>query len=153
VRQRRSRSPDHVRGSVHSPREGSTRVQNRFPVDRGYAARDRDPYGDRYRPRSPSPRGTFRGRDSAYRGGRARSRSFDRYDGRRRSRSRSRSPVGYPSRYRSRSRSPRGPKTEEIDDLPLPRRAARDVPDVQIILTEELDRYVRDALLQISTIA
>lgn len=67
---------------------------------------------------------------------------------------RSPSPRGYrdrhDDRYRRRSRSPdynRGgryrspsPRREVDDDLPLPRRAPRDVPDVQIIVLDSLDR-------------
>jgi hypothetical protein len=71
---------------------------------------------DDYRPnRSPSPRGHRRGR------------SPDLYDGRRRSRSR--------SPYRDH----RGGRRDE-DDLPLPRRFPRDVPDVQIIAVEDISR-------------
>ncbi|KAI5817530.1 hypothetical protein BZA77DRAFT_309807 [Pyronema omphalodes] len=72
--------------------------------------RDRDDYGSRRR--SPPPRS----RDD-YRPGR---------------RSRSRSP---PARYRQRSRS-RSPE----DDVPLPRRAPDQVPEVQILVCDELDR-------------
>ncbi|KAF2150897.1 hypothetical protein K461DRAFT_314816 [Myriangium duriaei CBS 260.36] len=73
---------------------------------------------DDYRPnRSPSPRGH-------------RDRSRDRHA---RYRSRSRSPRGRRDRYRS-------PSPERDDDLPLPRRAPRDVPDVQIIAVDNLDR-------------
>ena len=96
--------------------------------------RDEPRRRDDYRPgRSPSPRG-FRGRDE-YRGGR--DRSPDRYYGRR---SRSRSPFSKVARYRSPS-----PRAREIDEeaaLPFPRRDPRDVPDVQIILVDELDRYI-----------
>lgn len=95
--------------------------------------RDEPRRRDDYRPiRSPSPRG-YRGRDE-YRGGR--DRSVDRYVGGRRSRSRS--PYGRGARYRS--RSPRGRDTDEDAHLPIPRRDPRDVPDVQIILVEEVDR-------------
>ena len=86
---------------------------------------------DDYRPvRSPSPRG-FRGRDD-YRGGR--DRSPDRYF-----RGRSRSPYDRGGRYRS--RSPRARDLDEEADLPISRRSARDVPDVQLILVDEVDRY------------
>lgn len=89
---------------------------------------------DDYRPvRSPSPR-EFRGREE-YRGGRER--TPDRYYGGRRSRSRS--PFGRNGRYRSRS-----PRNRELDDdanLPIQFRGPRDVPDVQLILLEDLDRY------------
>jgi nuclear polyadenylated RNA-binding protein 3 len=105
----------------------------------------RDEYGrivrgrDDYRPgRSPSPvRGTFRGRDEygPTRGGR------DSYDGRDRRRSRSRSPYGQrDTRYRERPSS--AGRREEDDDaeLQIPRREARNIPDVQIILMDQLDR-------------
>ncbi|KAL9602985.1 MAG: hypothetical protein Q9219_001510 [cf. Caloplaca sp. 3 TL-2023] len=124
---RRSRSPDYERGN-----RGSSM---RTSIDRGV------PYGgfssdlrrrDDYRPmRSPSPRG-FRGRDE-YRG---RDRSPDRYYNSRRSRSRS--PYGRGDRYRSRS-----PRARDMDDeanLPMPRRDPRNVPEVQMILIDEVDR-------------
>ncbi|KAI9707125.1 MAG: hypothetical protein M1836_000085 [Candelina mexicana] len=147
---RRSRSPDYTRGGpagAGAPLRGDRYVGDR---DRAYdsrgaaSTRDRDfrdaPIRAReeYRPaRSPSPRG-FRGRDE-YRGGRDRDRSWDRYDGRRRSRSRSPySRGGGGSRYRS--RSPRGRDVEEEADLPLPRRDSRDVPEVQFIIMDEIDR-------------
>ncbi|KAH0543976.1 hypothetical protein FGG08_001743 [Glutinoglossum americanum] len=153
---RRSRSPDYERGGL-SPRGGGGQAfrvgGTRFNGDRtdraggfdnryGASGRDRD-YRDKvrvrddYRPaRSPSPRG-FRGRDE-YRGGRDRDRSRDRYDGsRRHGRSRSRSPYG---RGRYRSRSPRGREVDEDAGLPLPKRDPRDVPDVQILVMDELDR-------------
>ena len=96
--------------------------------------RDEPRRRDDYRPmRSPSPR-DFRGRDE-YRGGRGR--SPDRYY---RGRSRSRSPYGMIDRYRS--RSPRGRELDDDAVLPLARRDPRDVPDVQIILLDEVDRYV-----------
>ena len=59
----------------------------------------------------------------------------DRYDDRN---YRDRSPVygrGGSGRYRSPS-----PKRNEDDDLPLPKRAPRDVPDVQIIVLDSLER-------------
>ncbi|KAI4260870.1 MAG: hypothetical protein LQ352_000025 [Teloschistes flavicans] len=124
---RRSRSPDYERGSRTSG--------GRPSIDRGV------PYGhfsgdvrrrDDYRPmRSPSPR-AFRGRDE-YRG---RGRSPDRYFGGRRSRSRS--PYGRNGRYRS--RSPRGRDMDDEANLPMPRRDPRNVPEVQMILMEEVDR-------------
>ncbi|KAK5172901.1 nuclear polyadenylated RNA-binding protein 3 [Saxophila tyrrhenica] len=60
----------------------------------------------------------------------------DRYDDRYRARSRSPGfDRGGGGRYRSRS-----PPSQEQDQLPLPRRAPRDVPDVQIIVIGSLDR-------------
>ena len=73
--------------------------------------------GYRPAPRSPSPRGY-------------RDRHDDRY------RARSRSPgYGRGSRYRSPS-----PRRDVDDDLPLPHRAPKDVPDVQILVLDSLDR-------------
>ncbi|KAA8899246.1 hypothetical protein FN846DRAFT_909679 [Sphaerosporella brunnea] len=126
ARTRRSRSPDYSRGGV-SPRRGgppSSAGGGRREVDRyrGPPAsdrdsrdrRDRDEYASRRRS-SPPPRA----RDD-YRPGR-------------RSRSRSRSP---PARYRPRSRS----RTPDFDDVPLPKRSADQVPEVQILVSDELDR-------------
>lgn len=91
---------------------------------------------DDYRPvRSPSPpRASMRGRDDY--GARGR----DPYDGRDRRRSRSRSPYRENTRYRERSLSPRGREAHEDIELQIPRREPRDVPDVQIILMDQLDR-------------
>ncbi|KAL8998468.1 MAG: hypothetical protein Q9169_002505 [Polycauliona sp. 2 TL-2023] len=124
---RRSRSPHYERGS--------RATVGRPNIDRGVIhgnvgndVRRRDDY----RPmRSPSPRG-FRGRDE-YRG---RDRSPDRYYGTRRSRSRS--PFGRNGRYRS--RSPRGRDMDDEANLAMPRRNPRDVPEVQMILVDEVDR-------------
>ncbi|MCJ1244580.1 hypothetical protein MMC30_001778 [Trapelia coarctata] len=127
---RRSRSPDHARRvQPHGvgPRPGA----DRFIPSNDF--RNEPRRRDDYRPgRSPSPRG-YRGRDD-FRGGR--DRSPERFYGGRRSRSRS--PLGRAPRYRSPS-----PRAREIDEeaaLPIPRREPRDVPDVQFILMDELDR-------------
>lgn len=130
---RRSRSPDHNRGSAQ--RAGSQRtIGDR--VDRGIPSssfRDEARRRDDYRPaRSPSPR-SFRGRDE-YRGGR--DRSPDRYFDSRRSRSRS--PYTRNGRYRS--RSPRSRNPDDEADLPILRRERRDVPDVQLILVDAVER-------------
>ncbi|SLM41203.1 RNA recognition motif domain [Lasallia pustulata] len=131
---RRSRSPDY--GRVPPPR-GSAQRMGGDRVDRGVPFsdfRDEPRRRDDYRPvRSPSPRG-YRGRDE-YRGGR--DRSLDRYVGGRRSRSRS--PYNRGGRYRSRS-PPRGRDIDDDAALPMPRRDPRDVPDVQLILVDDLDR-------------
>lgn len=128
---RRSRSPDYPRGPAQ---RGSIQ---RGGVDRGVTNnnfRDEPRRRDDYRPgRSPSPRG-YRGRDE-YRGW---DRSPDRYFSNRRSRSRS--PYNRNGRYRSRSPRPRD--VDDEADLPLLRRDPRDVPDVQIILVDEVDRRV-----------
>lgn len=124
---RRSRSPDYTRGGVGwqgTQRPGGVRSdRNSLPIQFERRARDD------YRPeiRSPSPRG-FRGRDN-FRG----PRSPDRYY-----RGRSRSPYGANGPYRS--RSPRGPDPDDEANLPISRRSPRDVPDVQMILVEEVDR-------------
>lgn len=127
---RRSRSPDYARGSAQ---RGPVQ---RGGVDRGVTSnsfRDEPRRRDDYRPgRSPSPRG-YRGRDE-YRGW---DRSPDRYFGNRRSRSRS--PYNRNGRFRSRSPRPRD--VDDEADLPLLRRDPRDVPDVQIILVDEVDRW------------
>lgn len=124
----RSRSPEHGRGP---PQRGNAQ---RPSIDRGVPSGSMPRRRDDYRPvRSPSPR-EFRGREE-YRGGRER--TPDRYYGGRRSRSRS--PFGRNGRYRSRS-----PRNRELDDeasLPIPFRDPRDVPDVQLILLEDVDRY------------
>ena len=93
---------------------------DRYVSGSARAGSNRGGRGDGYRPgyRSPSPR--------AYR---------DRYDDRYRARSRS------PPAYGRRARSPSPPPRRDVDDdLPLPRRAPRDVPDVQILVLDSLDR-------------
>ncbi|KAH0367134.1 hypothetical protein KCU65_g4835, partial [Aureobasidium melanogenum] len=130
---RRSRSPETGRAG------SSSVIPDRYlPGDRR-AERDRDRNRDRrsrdYRPgRSPSPRSprsprSYRGRD----------RSRDRYDARYRSRSRTPPYGSRGGRFRSPS-PPRLSRRNSDDDLPLPRRAPRDVPDVQIIVLDDLDR-------------
>ncbi|KAL5354066.1 nuclear polyadenylated RNA-binding protein 3 [Pseudogymnoascus australis] len=147
--QRRSRSPDHARGGgsgrggqgrnqpqAYDRYDGRALASPREGDHRGSAARGREDY----RPlRSPSPqRGAFRGRDE-YAQNRGRE-SYGGHDGRH---TRSRSPV-YDrrdgGRYRERSISPRRREMDEDAALGIPRRDARDVPEVQIILLEELDR-------------
>lgn len=110
------------------------RRRSRSP-DRG-VPRDRVPYSDfrdepgrkrdDYRPnRSPSPR-AYRSRDG-YRARERSPRSYDSYD------SRTRSP-GYGSSYR-----PPSPRSFDDDStLPLPHRAPQDVPDVQLLVLEEI---------------
>ncbi|KAL3453916.1 hypothetical protein BJX65DRAFT_79991 [Aspergillus insuetus] len=138
---RRSRSPDYSRGGA--PNNRSARASGeRF--DRSHEPgrvpfsdfrdepthRRRDDY--RPPPRSPSPR-SYRPRE----GYRSRDRTPERFD--RRGVRRSRSPYGRDRRYRS--PSPRGRSSYDDDaDLPVPRRVGRDVPDVQILVLEELDR-------------
>ncbi|OJJ51428.1 hypothetical protein ASPZODRAFT_127500 [Penicilliopsis zonata CBS 506.65] len=138
---KRSRSPEYLRNGHGTRGRGQG---DRF--DRPYEA-GRAPFGnfrddpasrrrDEYRPpRSPSPRG-FRGREDYW----PRDRSPERFDRRDRDgRRRSRSPYGRDRRYRSPSPRPRS-GYEGDADLPVPRRAPRDVPDVQILVLEEIDR-------------
>lgn len=128
---RRSRSPDYGRGGlVRGLGSGSGSGGDRYDRSAVFNPFERRVRDD-YRPmRSPSPRG-FRGRDE-YRGGR--DRSPDRYF-----RGRSRSPYDRGGRYRS--RSPRARDLDDEADLPIPRRNPGDVPDVQLILVDEVDRY------------
>ncbi|TVY56396.1 putative RNA-binding protein, partial [Lachnellula suecica] len=141
----RSRSPEYSRGA---PDQGGRQGQNNRMPDR-YDGRSsnirQDEYGrplrmrDDYRPvRSPTPP-RFRNRDEYAPRGRD---GRDSYGGRERRRSRSRSPYGNrdQSRYRERSVSPRAREANEDMDLQIPRREPRDVPDVQIILMDQLDR-------------
>ncbi|KAJ9486048.1 hypothetical protein VN97_g7288 [Penicillium thymicola] len=146
---RRSRSPEFSRA-------GPGRTNARAPVDRYDRSKPYEPSRlpfsdfrdepshrsrrDDYRPpRSPSPR-PFRGSRDGYR---SRDRTPERFDRRERRRSRSprspRSPYSRDRRYRSISPRPRGIYEGEAD-LPVPRRAQRDVPEVQILVLEELDR-------------
>ncbi|KAI9886636.1 MAG: U3 snoRNP protein [Watsoniomyces obsoletus] len=144
---RRSGSPDYSRGagpiSPVGPAFASGRVGGR-PTrqrggDRGGFPAHQDRGRDGHRPRrSPSPalRGV-RGGDDPRRG---RGRSHDRYNGGGR-RSRSRSPPSRPGeRYRSRSPvGGRRPSMEDLESL-LPPRRVEQVPVVQIITTDDLDR-------------
>ncbi|PWY92562.1 hypothetical protein BO70DRAFT_357687 [Aspergillus heteromorphus CBS 117.55] len=140
---RRSRSPEFSRNGPPSSRAARATADR---YDRSYESgrvpfsdfrdepthRRRDDYRPPPAPRSPSPR-TFRARD----GYRSRDRTPERYD--RRERRRSRSPYTRDRRYRSPSPRARG-AYEGDADLPVPRRAPRDVPEVQILVLEELDR-------------
>ena len=127
---KRSRSPDRRRRG--QDRAGDGRVP--FSDFRDEPARRRDDY----RPiRSPSPRG-YRGRDDHH------SRNDNLYY---RSNERSRSPYGRSS-GRIRSPSPRSRDYDSEADLPIPRRHPNEVPDVQIIVLDDVDRsVVSDPLL------
>lgn len=82
-----------------------------------------------------SGRSSREGHRGSYRSPSPPPRSYrDRYDDRYRSRSRS------PGYRRYRSPSPRRRASSTGDDLPLPRRATRDVPEVQILVIEGLSR-------------
>lgn len=116
---RRSRSPEHG-GRGKRGHDG-----DRYPSNGrgGGHGRNRDSRDSRdgYRPdhRSPSPRNY-------------RDRREDRFS------TRSRSPA---FGQRNRDRYTRGsPRREPEDDLPLPRRMPQDVPDVQLIILDQLDR-------------
>ena len=126
---RRSRSPDYTRGGA-GWQAGQRPGGDRYDRNNGAVPFERRVRDD-YRPgmRSPSPRG-FRGRDDFRGGGR---RSPDRYY-----RGRSRSPFDRNGQYRE--RSPRLPDPDDEANLPIIRRNPRDVPDVQVILVDEVDR-------------
>ena len=112
---RRSRSPDQGR------RGG--RGQNQADRYDGRSQQNAYRQRDDYRPiRSPSPLGGFRGR----------ARSPPRYNS---GRSRSRSPYGRYDNFR-----PRSPNYDDEASLPIPRRDPRDVPDVQIVILDDVDR-------------
>jgi len=138
ARPRRSRSPDYARGGGSPRRSAPPAAAGRREVDRYRAPppsdrdhrdrRDRDEYSARRRS-SPPP---LRGARDDYRPGR---------------RSRSRSP---PTRYRPRSRS--RTRSPDFDDVPLPRRAPEQVPEVQILVSDELDRCALLSLAVASSI-
>ena len=133
----KSRGPGGVGGGPRNDRRRSRSPETRRPGSAGLGRngrkvpssdyRDEPRRRDDYRPgRSPSPRG-FR-RDDDYR---------DRSPGRHRNRSRS--PRGRGSNY-GRSPSPRRHSFDEDDGVPIPRRHPRDVPDVQLLLIDDLDK-------------
>jgi hypothetical protein len=136
----RSATPDFERERERGGRN------NRGARDRAFdGRRDRDPRErrggrDDFRQRSPSPRGfrgNGRGGRDEYRGGR--DRSPQRYGASGRNRSRSRSPYGGHRKHRSPS-PPRQKGVLADEDLPLPRRNPNQVPDLQLILFQDLDR-------------
>ncbi|PLN80458.1 hypothetical protein BDW42DRAFT_170889 [Aspergillus taichungensis] len=137
---RRSRSPEYTRAGPGSrnPRGSGDRYERAYESGRLPFSDFRDEPTHRRRddyrppPRSPSPR-PFRGRD----GYRSRDRTPERYD--RRERRRSRSPYARDRRFRSPSPRGRGPYEGDFE-LPVPRRAPRDVPEVQILVLEDVDR-------------
>ncbi|KAL1303141.1 hypothetical protein AAFC00_006573 [Neodothiora populina] len=122
---RRSRSPENTgRGVNASVDRYQPSGQDRRREDRDRNRRSGGRGGREEFRRTPSPTyGRHRG---------SRDRSRDRYDSR--YRSRSRSPYS-----RNRYRSP-SPRRSEDDDLPLPRRRPGEVPDVQIIVLDTIDR-------------
>ncbi|KAF2170561.1 hypothetical protein M409DRAFT_64254 [Zasmidium cellare ATCC 36951] len=113
--QQQQQSNRRSRSPDHRRNKSGSNV-DRYVADRGANGRGREGYRPGYR--SPSPR-----------------RYRDRYDDRYHRRSRSRSPGYGRDRYRGAS-----PRRSPEDDLPLPRRQPRDVPDVQIIALDQLDR-------------
>jgi len=148
---RRSRSPEFsrtvpARAPVRPPSDRFDRPSesSRLPFSDFRdepSHRRRDDYRPSRSPRSPSPR-PFRSGRGGYR---SRDRTPERFDRRERRRSRSsrspRSPYTRDRRYRSPSPRPRGVYEGEAG-LPVPRRAPRDVPEVQVLVLEEVDRYV-----------
>ncbi|KAH8661461.1 hypothetical protein BGZ60DRAFT_471435 [Tricladium varicosporioides] len=142
----RNRTPEYNRGGGQTDRGGRQQGGRMPPGDRydGRSNVRNDEYGrplrirDDYRPvRSPTPPRAFRGRDEYMPRGR------DQYDGRDRRRSRSRSPYSSTrdnARYRERSPSPRSRQATEDESLPIPRRSPQNIPDVQIILMDQLDK-------------
>ncbi|PGH21574.1 hypothetical protein AJ80_03134 [Polytolypa hystricis UAMH7299] len=138
---KRSRSPEYTRPShgTRGPRSSVDRY-DRIPDTRGsppgrFGTRD-EPYRrrDDYRPmRSPSARG-YRRNDYRHR-----DRSAERC-GSDRDRRRSRSPFRRKSRYRSPSPAAGAGGHASDSDLPMPRRGPQEVPEVQILVLEEIDR-------------
>ncbi|KUI62739.1 hypothetical protein VP1G_09859 [Cytospora mali] len=122
----------------HSP-ERRNRDRGGKGADR-YDGRDgRRSRGDDYRPgRSPSPprRGDARGRQDPY------NRDRGSYDSNKRKRSRSPDPYARHGQdpYRRRSPSPYGRGRQESDHLDIPRRYGNDVPDVQILLMQDVHK-------------
>jgi nuclear polyadenylated RNA-binding protein 3 len=123
VNQPRSRSPD----SYVPARPGNR--QDEYGRDL--------PSGNNYR-RSVSPRNNFRRRD-AYDFQGSRNSRGDSYTPR--NRERSRSPYGYREnrQYRERSPSPRQPYVVPQPQYAAPHRDPSTIPDVQIVLMEQLD--------------
>ncbi|CAD6503030.1 BgTH12-02701 [Blumeria graminis f. sp. triticale] len=131
----RNKSPD------RSANGRSNRNNDRFdrltvaarPDEQSRSLRIRDDYRPA-RPASPPRSSNFRGRDAYIPNLR------ETHDAR--DRRRSRSPYNHRDngKYRERSLSPRA--RDEADDIEMliPRRDPRDVPDMQIILLEQLDR-------------
>ncbi|ROW07262.1 hypothetical protein VMCG_03891 [Cytospora schulzeri] len=123
----------------HSP-ERRNRDRGGKVADR-YDGRDgRRSRGDDYRPgRSPSPRrGDNRARQDPY----SHNRDRGSYDSNKRKRSRSPDPYVRHGQdpYRRRSPSPYGRGRQEPDHLDIPRRYGNEVPDVQILLMQDVHK-------------
>ncbi|OAA82039.1 Nucleotide-binding, alpha-beta plait [Akanthomyces lecanii RCEF 1005] len=130
---------------VSKLQDKSKKDRNKSP-DRGGRGREGPRKGDKHHDRddrrggrrhSPRRQG-YHGRDDSY-GGRDKF-----YDAGGRGRDRSRSP-GYPRHdkggYRRRSNSPYGGRSRHQEkEIDLPRRYGADVPDIQIILQQEVNR-------------
>ncbi|TQV98999.1 hypothetical protein V2A60_007307 [Cordyceps javanica] len=129
---------------VSKLQDKSKKERNKSP-DRGGRGRDNPRKGDKYHDRddrrggrhhSPRRQG-HHGRDDSYSG-------RDKFHDSGRGRDRSRSP-GYgrhdKARYRQRSNSPYGGRSRHQDkEIDLPRRYGAEVPDIQIILQQEVNR-------------
>lgn len=131
----RGRRPDYRPARIPSPP----------PIRRSaYRDRDRDRERDRERERERDreldrDRERLRDRERERDRGRDRDRSSDRYDHRERARSRSRYSGG--GRYRSPSpRRVTGGGYDSDTELPIPRRLPGQVPDVQIIVLDDVER-------------
>ncbi|KJX98391.1 hypothetical protein TI39_contig414g00005 [Zymoseptoria brevis] len=127
---RRSRSPDQRNRNDRFQSGGRGGGGGGFNNRGGRDSRDGGGYRQQYR--SPSPRGGYR----------------DRRDDRYRTRSRS-PPGGYNQRDRYTSRTSPPRRDDLDDDLPLPRRHPSDVPEVQLISVDALEKdflnWVKDA--------
>lgn len=139
---RRSRSPpDYSRGGAPNNRgirnPGVDRHDRSYDAKRGNFNDFRDERNPRRRddyrpPRSPSPR-SFRNREGGFR---SRDRTPERFE--RRERRRSRSPYSRDRRFRS--PSPRGRSGYDAEsELAFSRRAPRDVPDLQILVADDVE--------------
>lgn len=134
---RRSRSPEARGRGLRSPRGRYARGDRDRGMEKPHFSDYRDEPSrrrDDYRPslRSPSPRGSRR-RDE-YRGRNWSPERLDRRDSRR-----SRSPE-YGRAGRHRSPSPRMRELDADASLPIPPRNHQNVPDVQIIVVENVDK-------------
>lgn len=121
----------------HSPERRNRGDRGSRNTDR-YDGRDGRRGRDDYRQgRSPSPRREdHRGRQDSY------GRDWNHFDGSNRKRSRSPEPYrrsGQDS-YRRRSPSPYGRGRQDSDHLDIPRRYGNDVPDVQILLLQDVHK-------------
>ncbi|KAI1939968.1 nuclear polyadenylated RNA-binding protein 3 [Ophidiomyces ophidiicola] len=126
---RRSRSPDRAKGRESRRGNRGDRISSgrKSSFDENKDRVD-GRHGDTYRPTKSPPQASRR---DEYR---SRDRSIDKKDPR--GRRRSRSPYRSSDRYRS--PTPRAQGYDSDSELPIPRRAPRHVPDVQIIVLENI---------------